>query len=369
MSHNYITDLTARDYEEVIWSNFYKSVLADARLKVSRVYVWDYQADKSVSLENFENKAHSVYQTDDYISAWFVESNAVYLVQQLQAKVTIWVQAVTIEKADAIKKYWLERFIKSEDEAGDDKVWINFWSKAQSGPTYFRRKIDAPIWDEIKINYSGTTMAELEKLHQMQFDEARSGKLILWYGEAGTGKTHAIRSLAKEWVSWCATSYFVYPEFFFNDPDYMLQVILNNDHSERRWDHEQEDWVTPKKWHLLVFEDAGELLYKDAKERQGQALSRLLNLADGMIGQGLRVLVLITTNEKISSFHDAVSREGRVSSLVDFKKLNHDEADRWAEANGYTLQDKNGKNGMYTLAELYNDSVPGRLEPQKIGFH
>ena len=41
-------------------------------------------------------------------------------------------------------------------------------------------------------------------------------------------------------------------------------------------------------------EDTGELLSADARERSGQGLSRFLNVVDGLIGQGLRVLVLVT---------------------------------------------------------------------------
>ena len=46
-------------------------------------------------------------------------------------------------------------------------------------------------------------------------------------------------------------------------------------------------------WRVLVIEDADELLREDAKSRVGQVLSRLLNLGDGILGQGLRVIVLM----------------------------------------------------------------------------
>ena len=64
-------------------------------------------------------------------------------------------------------------------------------------------------------------------------------------------------------------------------------------------------------WRLLVMEDTGELLSADARERTGQGLSRFLNVVDGLIGQGLRVIVLVTTNEEIKKVHPAVARPGR----------------------------------------------------------
>ena len=73
-------------------------------------------------------------------------------------------------------------------------------------------------------------------------------------------------------------------------------------------------------WRVLVIEDAGELLREDAKSRVGQALSRLLNLGDGILGQGLRVIVLITTNEPIQRLHPALLRPGRCLSEIEFRK-------------------------------------------------
>jgi hypothetical protein len=57
---------------------------------------------------------------------------------------------------------------------------------------------------------------------------------------------------------------------------------------------------------------ASVLLTADAKVVIGQGLSRFLNVVDGLIGQGLRVLVLVTTNEPIRTLHPAVARPGGV---------------------------------------------------------
>jgi hypothetical protein len=80
------------------------------------------------------------------------------------------------------------------------------------------------------------------------------------------------------------------------------------------FDEDQEE----DKTRLLVLEDCDELLSADAKERAGQGLARLLDLVDGLIGQGLRIDVLITTNEPLSAFHPAVSRPGRCGAAVSF---------------------------------------------------
>ena len=62
---------------------------------------------------------------------------------------------------------------------------------------------------------------------------------------------------------------------------------------------------------MLVLEDCDELIRADAKRGAGQALSRLLNLTDGVVGQGLDVLVCLTTNEDLHRLHPAITRPGR----------------------------------------------------------
>src|SRR5205823_5714536 len=85
-------------------------------------------------------------------------------------------------------------------------------------------------------------------------------------------------------------------------------------------------------WRLLILEDTGELLGPDAKANVGQALSRLLNLVDGLIGQGLRLLVLVTTNEPLERIHPAVARPGRCLSRIEFDPLTKAEANEWLRA-------------------------------------
>ena len=112
-------------------------------------------------------------------------------------------------------------------------------------------------------------------------------------------------------------------------------------------------------WTLVVLEDTGEMLSVDAKERVGASLMRLLNLTDGLIGQGLKVMVLITTNEEGHTLHQAVTRPGRCAHQVTFAPLSATEADEWREREEIPgLVD-----GPRTLAELYAERA-GMARPQ-----
>ena len=58
-------------------------------------------------------------------------------------------------------------------------------------------------------------------------------------------------------------------------------------------------------------------------------LGRLLNLCDGILGHGLRVLVLLTTDEDLGQLHPAVTRPGRCLSQIEFEPLLIAAARRW----------------------------------------
>ena len=133
----------------------------------------------------------------------------------------------------------------------------------------------------------------------------------------------------------------------------MLDVLLRNDA-----DDDEED----RGWRLLVLEDTGELLAADAKARTGQGLSRLLNVVDGIVGQGLRVLVLVTTNERLGELHPAVARPGRCAALVEFPPFPQPEAESWRAARGLPAD-----SGEATLAELFGGAAPVPRR-RKLGF-
>jgi hypothetical protein len=118
-----------------------------------------------------------------------------------------------------------------------------------------------------------------------------------------------------------------------------------------------------ERWRLLILEDTGELLAADAKERAGQGVSRLLNLVDGLIGQGMRVLVLVTGNEPLRHLHPALSRPGRCASIVEFHPFSQDEAASWLADRDCTRHPAGGG----TLADLYG-ALNGQIATRESAF-
>jgi hypothetical protein len=100
-------------------------------------------------------------------------------------------------------------------------------------------------------------------------------------------------------------------------------------------------------WQLVVAEDCDEYLRADARARAGASLGRLLNLCDGILGHGLRVVLLLTTNEDVGRLHPAVVRPGRCLARVPFEPFSRAQAGAWLGVEATVPRDS------LTLAELY----------------
>jgi hypothetical protein len=214
-----------------------------------------------------------------------------------------------------------------------DAVPVGFWHKPGAHPIRRERMITSQPWKEVRSNYAPDAATALDRLMKLTAADV-NGRLLLLYGPPGTGKTTVLRTLAAHWRKWCQVDCVLDPERLFADPGYLVEVAMGTDGDKRRW-------------RLLLLEDCDELIGGGARYVSGQALSRLLNLTDGMLGQGRDVLVAITTNEDVSRLHPAVVRPGRCLARVELGPLPYAQAREWlGTAEGI------GPAGA-TLAQLY----------------
>jgi hypothetical protein len=280
--------------------------------------------------------------------------SASFYLDNVLVKVRSWAGNIYASYASKTRLEWEDAHSKLQDlfpslnPEVDHKIAVNFWSCGTNGASNNRRQIVVPNWLDVNDNYPPEVAAGVEQMLDPTFKPGDGGKLILWHGDPGGGKTYAIRALGWEWRKWCSMHYITDPETFFGDASYMLQVMLGYDDP---YDLAEEDGKDEKRerWKLIVIEDAGELLSPDARERTGQSLSRLLNVTEGLIGQGMQVMILITTNEPLRNVHPAVGRDGRCAIDITFEALEGDEVKDWLDRHQVDVEPPK----KATLAELY----------------
>ncbi|MFI8964188.1 DUF5925 domain-containing protein [Streptomyces sp. NPDC053493] len=225
---------------------------------------------------------------------------------------------------------------RDEPEPQPENVTMGFWYVSpRRGPYRTTRQIGAGTWEEIRPNYTAPVADAMDRLMAVTPEDI-SGRLLLLHGPPGTGKTSALRTLARSWRDWCQVDCVLDPERLFSDVGYLMDIAIGED-----------EGTAKGRWRLLLLEDCDELIRGEAKHAAGQALSRLLNLTDGLLGQGRNVLVAVTTNEDLERLHPAVVRPGRCLARIEVGRLTRPEAVRWLGR-----EDGVGRDGA-TLAELF----------------
>jgi hypothetical protein len=105
---------------------------------------------------------------------------------------------------------------------------------------------------------------------------------------------------------------------------------------------------------ILIIEDAENIILdrKQGNFLSTQAVSNLLNLSDGLLGDGIRQQIICTFNCDVRSIDPAFRREGRLVLEHKFDKLSVENARRLCIELGLPGNGENIREPM-TLAEIY----------------
>jgi hypothetical protein len=190
-----------------------------------------------------------------------------------------------------------------------------------------------------------------------QFTErttGRPGGLTILEGPPGTGKTSLISVMMRRHEK---THVF-----------YVLQAAQDGTLSAPEL---VPFWQTQNKRHpdrikVIVIEDAERLLWPRRGDNR-DAVSSVLNIADGLVGRMLRLHILCSVNARLTELDPAIMRPGRLMNQRTFRHLPRHIARRLAELRALPFQPCEGRED-FALAEILNPSTPAPALKPRIGF-
>jgi hypothetical protein len=159
-----------------------------------------------------------------------------------------------------------------------------------------------------KINYTDKVNADYEYIIQDLKSKSPSGRIVIFDGEPGTGKTHIIRSLLLNVTG--AMFVLVSPDMVssLSGPE-LLPLLLT-----------QKQSLALTGPIILLLEDADKCLVTRQSDNMN-SIQSLLNLGDGILGSLLDLRIIATTNAKKIEIEPAILRPGRLSKRVEVNAL------------------------------------------------
>jgi hypothetical protein len=209
---------------------------------------------------------------------------------------------------------------------------LNVVCKQMCNNSYYTTevKIKKPQISDLALHYGD----EFVKIHKKIVDgltKKDGSGIVLLHGEPGTGKTHYIRYLIQEIKD--KQLIYIPPDLAsdMSSPEF-LPFMMENCES------------------ILIIEDA-ENVIRDRLDsgQKNQAVSNLLNLSDGLLGDSLRQPIIATFNCEISKIDSALLRNGRLIVNHEFKKLPVDKAQKLSDTLGVKIEIVESM----TLADVY----------------
>ena len=181
-----------------------------------------------------------------------------------------------------------------------------------------------------------------------EFIESKNSGLAILHGKPGTGKTTYIRNLIYN-----SKQNFIYMDASTFNSITSLSLFRLLKYKENS---------------VIILEDCETLLYDRMVNGTNPLLSGLLNLCDGILGDGLSLKFICTFNCDLNKTDDALLRKGRLKVKYEFGELTNEKAKEIAKKNNIVLNEDE----PFTLANIFNGNeqvVFNEKKKKKIGFN
>lgn len=208
------------------------------------------------------------------------------------------------------------------------KYKISFLLSSSSGLTLQQQNIDY---------YNNKEKIDIQELYDLDISKIienikndKSG-VFIFNGDAGSGKTSLIKYLSCE----CRDKHFIFipnnVAYCLSNPD-MLPILINNPNC------------------ILILEDAEEIVLNKNGERSS-GLATLLNIADGILGDCLKIKIIVTFNnlDSYKNIDKALLRKGRLLGQYNINELSLEKTKKLMRK----LYDIDVEKSM-TLANIFN---------------
>lgn len=191
----------------------------------------------------------------------------------------------------------------------------------------------------IRDNYSERVIEEYDHVIEDLSSEEPCGRLVIFSGEPGCGKTYLVRSILSDVKN--AVFVLVPPHLIqeLGGPE-MLPCLL----SLRRSAGDRSI--------IFLAEDGDDCLVTRDKADMA-AIQAVLNLGDGILGSVLNVRIVVTTNAADFQMEEAALRPGRLCRHVKVGKLSADQAKKVFKRLAPKAKGAKFPKGGMTLAEVY----------------
>lgn len=254
---------------------------------------------------------------------------------------------VLADKDDCVQpiKSLIENFRKNTPKPKKEKT---FYTIGQSNHGFqleeltIKSEIDP---DVINTNYEDSFVDVDATMQQLILEDKRG--LVLFHGDPGTGKTTYIKKLINS--GYDRKVVYIPPHLANSiaDPGFVSFVREELSNS------------------VLVIEDAEDILRSREGNGQATAVSNLLNITDGILGEAYNVLIVCTFNSEESFIDKALLRKGRLKLKYEFKRLPYEKAEKLAvKIHGEDVVLDYRKEG-YTVSDIYNLDYEPIKQPEK----